>query len=101
METIKSLLPEKELVYRNGYSITGFVHVPHVTSACPSREKKNNLIIFIILNHCYYLLTINAYCKMTMAICSWPVWNIKNKITLEFANLNHKFEENPTELVKM
>lgn len=36
-----------------------------------------------------------------MAICSQPMWNIKNKITLEFANLNHKFEENPTELVKM
>lgn len=40
METIKSLLPEKELVYRNGYSIIGFVHVPNVTSAYSSREKK-------------------------------------------------------------
>lgn len=89
-------------MYRNGYSIIEFVHVPDVTSACPSREKKKkNLSIFIIFNHCYYLLTINAYCKMNMAICSQPMWNIKNKITLEFANLNHKFEENPTELVKM
>lgn len=88
-------------MYRNGHSIIEFVHVPDANSTCPPRGKNNNLNIFIIFNHCYYLLTTNAYCKMNMTICSWPMWNVKKKITFKFAVLNHKFEEYPTELVKM
>jgi len=35
---------------------------------------------------------------MKMSICSWPMWNIKKKITFKVANLSQKFKLRKTQL---